>query len=271
MMVARNDVIHVAAAPPASLNEELVNKLASIIGKSPYETRLRLTGKIPKIIVNFDVVPQAESAAQSLRALGLVVSVVSDSVLRKPWQIFRARSLKFEEQAITFYDRAGQSKNMEASALFLILSARMQHETQTEVTKIVKKLNITATLLTGGIPVTKKVKQKETSKSYQNINFIRLYGRMAPEPVVEIRQQNFDYSFLGSEMASSAAANYLIAVRKIREAFPQAIFDDSLVQPFGANMAATMAQDSIEANCKLIYWYHRAVGDIGTALQIRPE
>jgi len=269
-MVSRNDVIHMATAPPASLNEELVNKIAAIIGKSPYETRLRLTGKIPKIIANFDVLSQADSAAQKLRGLGLVVTVVSDSVLRRPWQKFRARSLKFEEQAITFYDRAGQSKRIETGDLFLILSAKMQHETQTEVTKTIKKLNITATLLTGGIPVTKKVEQKEIMKSYQNVNFIRLYGRTSPEPVVEIQQQNFDYSFLGSEMASSASANYVIAVRKISETFPRAIFDDSLIAPFGANMAATMAQDSIEANCKLIYWYHRAVSNTGASLQIQP-
>jgi hypothetical protein len=131
-------------------------------------------------------------------------------------------------------------------------------------------LNITATLLTGGIPIIKKVKKKETTRSHQNVSFLRLYGRTSPEPVVEIQQQNFNYSFLGSEMASSASANYVIAVRKIREAFLRAIFDDSLIEPFGASMAATMAQDSIEANCKLIYWYHRAVSDIGTSLQVRP-
>jgi hypothetical protein len=268
-MVSGNDVIHVAAAPPATLDEELVNKIAAIIGKSPYEARLRLTGKIPKIIANYDIVARADSAAQSLRALGLVVTVVSDSVLHQSWQIFRARSLKFEEQAITFYDRAGQSNRMEAGELFLIISARMQHETQTEVTKTERKLNITATLLTGGIPILKKVKKKETTRSHQNVSFLRLCGRTSPEPVVEIMQQNFDYSFLSSEMVSSASANYLIAVRKIREAFPRAIFDDSLTEPFGANIETTMAQDSIEASCKFIYWYHKAVSNTGTALQVQ--
>jgi hypothetical protein len=270
MMVSGNEVIHVAAAPPAALDEELVKKIAAIIGKNPYETRLRLAGKVPKIIANYDMVALAKSAAESLRALGLVVTVVSDSVLRRPWQMFKARSLKFEEQAITFYDRAGQPNMMEAGELFLILSARMQHETQTEVTKTVRKLNVAATLLTGGIPITKKVKQKEISKSYQNVSFLRLYSKTLPETVVEIQQQNFDYSFLGSEMASSASANYAIAVRKIRESFPRAIFDDSLMELFGTNMTATVSQDTIETNCKLIYWYHLAVSNTSTSLQIRP-
>lgn len=267
-MVSGNDVIHVAAAPPAALDEELVKKVAAIIGKNPYETRLRLTGKVPKIIANYDMVPPAKSAAESLRALGLVVTVVSDSVLRKPSQIFKAHSLKFEEQAITFYDRGG-SKRIEAGELFLILGARVQTETQTEIAKTVRKLNVAVTLLTG-IPITKKVKQKEIRKAYQNVSFIRLYGRMSPEAAMEIMQQNFDYSFLGSEMVSSAAANYAIAIRKIREAFPRAIFDDSLMGPFGTNMTATVSQDTIETNCKLIYWYHLAVSNSSTSLRTQP-
>jgi hypothetical protein len=266
-MAAGYDVVHVAVAPPAALEEELVKKVAAVVGKNLYETRLRLVGKIPKIIANYDTIQQAESTAQSLRGLGLVVIVFSDSELRKLWQIFKARNLKFEEQAITFCDRSGQARRMEAREAFLILSARMQAYTDTEVTKTTRKLNVTATLLTGGIPIIKKVKTKTTTRSFQTESFIRLYGRTSPEPAVEIRQHDFDYSFLGPEMISSATANFSIAIRKIREAFPQAIFDDSLIEPFGANMPATMVQDAIEDNCKLIYWYHRAVSSPGPPMQ----
>jgi hypothetical protein len=266
-MSAGYNVVHVAVAPPAALEEELVKKVAAVVGKNLYETRLRLAGKIPKIIANYDSVQRAELTTKSLRELGLVVIVFSESELRKPWQIFKARNLKFEEQAITFCDRSGQARRMEAREAFLILSARMQAYTDTEVTKTTRKLNVTATLLTGGIPVIKKVKTKTTTRSFQTESFIRLYGRTSPEPAVEIRQHDFDYSFLGPEMISSATANFSIAIRKIREAFPQANFDDGLIEPFGANMPATMVQDTIEDNCKLIYWYHGAVSNVDTSIQ----
>ena len=113
----------------------------------------------------------------------------------------------------------------------------------------------------------KKVKQKTTTRSVQTESFIRLYCRASPQPAVQIPQHDFDYSFLGPEMVPSAAANINIAIRKIREAFPQAIFDDSLIEPFGANMPATMMQETIEDNCKLIYWYHRAVSNVETPAQ----
>lgn len=268
-MVARNEIVHVAVAPPATLDEELVKKVSAIVGKSPYETRLRLTGKIPKIIANYDILSRAESAAVNLRALGLIIIVASDSELRKPPQIFKAQNLKLEEGAITFSDRSSQSKRMEVTQVFLILKGRMQIYTETEETKTKRKLNVTATLLMGGIPITKKVKEKSKNTSYQTENFIRLYDRRSPEVTVQISQPDFDYSFLGPEMVSSAAANYAIAVRKIREAFPQAIFDDELIEAFGANIQGTMVRDTIEANCKLIFLYHRAVSDISTSLQLQ--
>jgi hypothetical protein len=265
-MMAGNEVVHVAVAPPAVLEEELVKKVAVVVGGNLYETRLRLTGKIPKIIANYGALQQAELTAQSLRGLGLVVIVFSDSEIRKPSQIFRARNLKFEEEAITFCDRGGQARRMEASETFLILSGRIQTYTETEVTKTKIKLNVAALLLTG-IPTVKKVKEKTTNKSFQTNSFLRLYYRTSPEPAVEMPQPDFDYSFLGTEMVSSAAANFSIAIKKIREAFPQAIFDDSLIGTSGANVPATMAQDNIEVNCKLIYWYYQALRNVGTSVQ----
>lgn len=265
-MAAGYDVVHVAVAAPAVLEQELVKKVSEIIGKSPYETRLRLTGKIPKVIANYDIMQPAESTARAFRELSLVAIVFRDSEMRKPWQIFRARNLKLEENAITFFDRNSQARRMEASNAFLILSGKMQAYTETEVTKTTKKLNVTATLLTGGIPILKSVKEKTINKSFQNESFLRIYDRTSPEPAVEIPQHGFDYSFLGAEMVSSATVNFGIAIKKIREAFPQAIFDDRLIEPLGSNMPSTAAQDSIESNCKLIYWYHQAVSKAGTSI-----
>ena len=257
--MAEQEVVHVAVAPPASIDDELVEKVAASVAKSSYEARLRLTGKIPRVIANYGNMQTAESTARSLRELGLVAIVCTDSELRSPSQIYRAHAIKFEEQAAILSNRSGQTRRVDAGQMFLILSGRMQIETQTEITKTKRKLNVTATLLMGGIPVRKKVKEKVTHTSYQTDSFIRLYGKASPEIAVEILHKEFDYSFLGDEMTSSSATNFSVAVRKIREAFPQAIFDDRLMEPFGADVHSALAQDNIDMNCKLIYWYHKAV------------
>ena len=263
--MAEYEVVHVAIAPPATLEEELIKKVAAIIAKNPYETRLRLAGKIPKIIANYATMQMAESTARSLRELGLVVIVCPDSELRKSSPRYKAHTIKFEEKAVLFWDRSGQTRQIESRDVFLVIKGRMQTYTEKEVTTTVRKLNVTATVLTGGIPITKKVKEKTTDKSYQTESFVRLYGQASSEPIVEILQHDFDYSFLESEMASSSVANFSTTVKKIRGAFPQAIFDDRLVEPFGANIPATMPQDNIEMNCKLIYFYHRTISGLGSS------
>jgi hypothetical protein len=264
--MAEYEMVHVVIAPPPMLEEELINKVAAIVAKTLYETRLRLTGKIPKIVANYADMQMAESTARSLRELGLVVVVCADSELRKSSQIYRAHTLKFDEQAIMFWGRSGQTRRVEPSEVFLIISGRVQTCTETEVTTTVKKLNVAATLLTGGIPILKKVKEKTMNKSFQTESFARLYGRTSPEPVVELLQHGFDYSFLGVEMASSSAANFSTTVKKIRDAFPEAIFDDRLVKPFGADTRSAIPQDDIEMNCKLIYLCHQTMSNFGLSV-----
>ena len=265
--MAEHEVVHVAVASPATLEEEIIKKVAAIVAKNLYETQLCLTGKIPKIIANYYNMQMAESTANSLRELGLVAIVCTDSELRKPPQIYRAHTLKLEEQAIVFCNRIGQERRIESGEMFLIIRGRMQTYTETQVTRTVRKLNVAVTLLTGGIPVTKKVKEKTVERSVQTEGFMRLYGRVSPEPVVEILQQNFDYSFLEAEMASSSIANFNATVTKIKKAFPQAIFDDRLVAPFGSDTHSAVPKANIDANCKLIYWYHQAVGNLGLSAQ----
>ena len=262
--MAENDVVHVAIAPPATLEQELVKKVAAIVAKSSYETRLRLTGKIPRIIANYGTMQMAESTARSLRELGLVAIVCTESELRKPSQIYRTQTIKFEGQAALFWDKGGQARRVGAGEPFLILRGRMQTETQTEATKTQRKLNVAATLLMGGIPISEKVKEKVTRKSYQTESFVRLYGKVSPEVAVEILQHDFDYSFLGAQMTSSVITNFNAAVGKIREAFPEAIFDDRLVEPFGADVHSAVPQDNIDMNCKLIYWYHKAASNVSS-------
>ncbi len=265
--MAEQEVVHVAIAPPTMLDEELVKKVSAIVAKTLYETRLRLTGKIPKIIANYYNRQMAESTARSLRELGLVAIVCTDSELRKPPQIYRAQTLKLEEPAMTFLDSSGQTRQMEPAEMFLIIRGRMEIYIDKEVTKTVKKLNVTATILMGGIPIRKKVEEKTVERSVQAEGFMRFYNRVSPEPVIEILQHDFDYSFLGAEMSSSSVANLNTTANKIKNTFPQAILDDRLVAPFGSDKHSAVPQENIDANCRLIYWYHQAVSKPGSSAQ----
>jgi hypothetical protein len=264
--MAVNEIIHVAIAPLDRLEENLVAQVAAIVNKDVYGTRLLLAGKIPKIIAQYDTVQMAELTAQSLKALGLVAIVCKDSELRKPSQRCRVHALKFEEQAILFWDKSGQARLMESRNAFLIINGRIRTYTETEVTKTGMKLNLAATVLTGGIPIVRRVKEKTTDRSFQTEGFVKLYDRTSPEPNIEILQYDFDYSCLGAEIAPSSLANFGTTITRIRDMFPQAIFDDRLTEPFGVDISSTASQESIEINCELIYLYYKAVSNLGSSV-----
>jgi hypothetical protein len=118
-------------------------------------------------------------------------------------------------------------------------------------------------VLTGGIPIWRRVKEKTQQTCIQNECFVRLYSRLSYEPTVEISQYGFDYSFLGTKMASSALINVSTTVAELRKIFPQAPFDDRLKEHGGVDAPFAEPGDEIEINCKLIYLYYQAVNRPG--------
>ena len=260
------EIVHVAIAPPDRLEANLIEKVAAIVNKDLYGTRRLLVGKIPRIIAHCETMQIAESTALSLRALGLVAVVCTDSELRKSSQSYRAHALKFEKGVVIFWDKSGQTKRTEAKDVFLIIKGMMRTYTEEEVISTKMKFSLPATVLTGGIPIWRRVKEKTKDKSLQTECFVRLYDRMSPEPRVDILEYDLDYSLLGTEMSSSSLANFNTIVAKIRDKFPQAVFDDRLIEPFEVDIPSTVPWGSIEINCRLIYLCHQVMSNRGSSV-----
>ena len=251
-------IVHVAVTPPGTSDVNLIKNVAAIVNKDAYETRLLLTGEIPKIIAHYHDKQAAESIAQRLKDLGLVAFVCRDSELHRPFQSFRAHTLEFGEGEVIFRDKGCQAKIMKPSDVFMILKGTLQIYAEAEATRTEMKLRLGATLLMGGIPVWRKVTEKTKGMPIQTEYFARLYSRESSEPSVEILQHHMNYSFLGAEMAPSSLANLNTIVTKIREVFPRAVFDDRLMKLPMADVSLTRVRDDLEVNCKLIYLYHLA-------------
>lgn len=253
-----NDIVHVAIAPPDMLDASLVKEVASIINKDLYGTRLLLAGMVPRLIAHYQTIQEAESVAQSLRTLDLVVITCNESELHKPPSVsFRVYTLKLQEGEVIFWNAVGETRRIKAESVFLILKGTRQTYTEKESINTRRKLSLPATLLTGGIPIWRKVKEKTRDTSIQTEDFVRMYDRISPEPSVEVLQHSFDYSLLGSKMVYSSLVNLNTLTTELKNAFPQAVFDDKLTLPF-----ATSGTD-IEVSCKLIYLYYQALSRLG--------
>jgi hypothetical protein len=258
-MITHN-IVHVLVAPTDTIETNLVKETAVIINKDPYETRLLLSGKIPKLIAHYQSTQEAEMVTRRLKALGFIAIVCSDTILHKSTSThFRAHVLRLGDREVIFWDNGGQMIKMATKDVFLILKGKIQISTDKEVTNTRMKFNLPATLLTGGFPIWRKVEERTMNTFIEVGYFVRLYDRTSPEPAVEIFENNFNYSSLGSKIAASSSTNLNNIIAELRDACPKAIFDDRLVQPSGTSMSSIAQEDDMELNCKLIYLYYQAV------------
>jgi len=250
---------YVAVAPPKTPGEDLLKRVASLIGKEIFDTRLALAGEIPRIIAPTPDTATADSIAQSLREAGLVAFVCRDSELRSRSAAFVAHTARFGESEVMFRDRRGGEIRIEAADAFLIIRGRIQSVTQEKTSTTKMKLNVPATVLTGGIPVMRRVTKKTTSESFQAEDFVRIFDRRSSDPRVEMFQNHLDYTFLGPELTPSTPANFKIVVTKLREWFPLAVFDERLTRRFKTDVPAAGPGEALQINGKLIYLCHLAL------------
>jgi hypothetical protein len=258
LMIA-NEIVHVLVAPPDNLEANLVKEAAKILNKDPYATRLILCGKIPKLIGRYESIEEAELITKRLKTLGLVAVVVKDNDLTEsPLTRFYAHALKLGNRETAFFDKAGQQIILESKDVFLILKGKLQLSNTNEVTTTSLKFNLTATLMTGGIPIWRKVKETTKGTSNEASYFVRIYDATSPEPRVEFFENYFDFSSLGPKIAPSSLVNFNSIITELRTVFPQALFDDRLTQPSGTSMSTDKPERDTELNCKFIYLYYQA-------------
>jgi hypothetical protein len=258
LLMAVDETINIAIAPSNMIETELIKKVAAIVNRDAYDTRLILAGQIPRIIAQCQSTQEAQAMAQRLTDLGLLAIVCKDSELHAPLQSFIAYTMEFKEREILFRDKASQERRLEAEDVFLILKGRKHIYIEEEKTNTEVKINLPATLITGGIPIFRRVKEQGKDTPLRSKYFIRLYDRNSSETSVEILQDYIEYSLLGTDMGLSSLVNFDTLTAKLREASQQAIYDDRLTKSLDQNMPSTSGQDDLETKLRLIYQFHLA-------------
>ncbi len=211
---------YVAVAPPKTLDEDLLKRVASLIRKEVSDTRLLLAGEIPRIVTASPDTEAAVSVAQSLREAGLVAFVCGDSELRDRPAAFVAHAARSEEGEVIFRDRRGDEVRVKTADAFLIIRGQRRKTRQEKAPTTKLKLNVPATVLTGGIPILRRVTQKTAKESFQAEGFVRIFDRKTSDPRVEMFENHVDYAFLGPELTPSARGELQRRRRKTPQVVP---------------------------------------------------
>lgn len=259
-MTSELEISYIAVSPPDHIDADLIKKVAHILNKENYDTRRLLVGRIPRIIARYNNLQEAESAAQGLKELGLVVLLCRDSELRRPAECLTAFTMEFGDGEVLFKDKPGNSLSLEAKDVSLIIKGIIRTQTMKETTSTKLKLSLPATLVAGGLPVWRPTTQKSTDQPIESTVLARIYSHTSLNPKVELFETQLDYSFLGSDMTSFSPSNFTTVITKLRKAFPKAIFDDRFMKPIQADVPSSGPEEDLDINCKLLYLYYEAIG-----------
>ena len=252
------DTIYLALVPLAAPEASVVTRVAAIMGKDLPETRLLLAGKVPRLFARYDSKEAAEAVARRLTELGLRPILCPDSELRRPPEDFVVRSVEFGPDYVLFHDRKGQKREVKSPDAFLLLKGRQESYIIAEKTETRVKFNASKAFITWGIsPLSTEKKQVTEESAVVEYFFVRLYTPKSSQPVVEIAHNQVDYSFLKGEMALSSLVNFNTLVARLRQAFPGAIFDDTLMRATIKQAYAPEGLADTEVNCKLLYLQYR--------------
>jgi hypothetical protein len=246
----------VALSPTRILDDDLLSRVAEVLGKDAYNARLLLAGEMPHVVAQYHSEDLAIALADKLKALGLAAIAGSIIDLRQVASAtFMAHSLQNVDQDVIFRAINGETIRISGDDIFLMLEGILPSIAQRKEGQTEKKLNLPATLALGGIPVWRK-SQTRTGPAEDSESFLRLYRSTSSQAVVEIRSRGFDYSFLAAKKGFSSEHNFKTATGALQGFFPEAIYDSRLARNSPVEFFNSTPQATTEGNLRLMYLFY---------------
>lgn len=213
------------------VSSELVESLSAALGTIPFEARQKLLGGGPAVLANFADRVRAEELAARLEEANLAALVVDPEEVRSGQAPFTVHRFELAGQALKVEAADGRSEEIDYGQIELVISATgiaLQTE-EAEVTA--RKFSIGKTLLAGGVPMSKKVKQQQEVATEVRDRLLCLYaGKRSP---LLLRQGVLEYDGLGDARQLSRQRNFTHLTFELRRLCPEAVFDERLLQRTG--------------------------------------
>ncbi len=210
---------------------ELVQALAGVLGITPFEARQRMIGNGPAVVASFADPEMAPALAKELNRVGFSTLIVDADNSGGSAGHFVVRRFKFRPGAMLVESRSGQLQEIPHEEIDLLLAATSIVESSEIKTYTRSKLSLGKTLLSGGIPMAKKVEHREEITTEARGKILYLYGGKRP-PVV-FSQNGMIYDGFGAAMKLSRELNFAHLIGELRRFRPEAVYDDRLLNRVG--------------------------------------
>ncbi len=218
--------------------------LAASLVITLYEARQRIIGGGPAVVASFADPQQAGDLAARLENAGISFRVIDSSAVCGAGCSFMVRSFEIGQSSLCVSAADGSSRVIPYEEIGLLLPAlSIQGHTETR-TVTERKLSLGKTLLSGGIPMTKKVSHQEEVRSEERSRLLYLYAGDLRRIVFS--QDGMTYETLGPLMKPSREMNFATLVNELQSRAGNAVWDDRLLTRVGQIKLLGPAQHSAD-------------------------
>jgi len=210
---------------------ELVQALATALGITVFEARPRMIGNGPAVVASFADPQAAQALAKKLNQSGIATLVVDATAVLSRAGHFIVRRFELNEWSMRIESNDGQREDIPYVEIDLLLPATNIVGVSETKTVVERKFSIGKTVLSGGIPMTKKIEHREEVTSEERRKVLYLYaGNRSP---VVFSQDGMTYDGLGAAMKLSRELNFSHLMSELRRFCPGAGYDDRLLNRIG--------------------------------------
>ena len=227
---------------------ELVQAISSALGITVFEARQRMIGGGPTVVASFSDQQQALVLEKKLNQSGIATLVIDATEVRSRTGHFIVRRFELNEPSLRIETGDRKREEIPYGEIDLLLPGTSIVEYSETKTVTERKFSLGKTILSGGIPMSKKVEHQEEVTTEERRKVLYLYAGNRP-PIV-FSQDGMTYDGLGAAMKLSRELNFTYLINELRRRSPGAAYDDRLRNRVGLVRVLGPAQ-SPETNLDL--------------------
>jgi hypothetical protein len=216
---------------------EVAKIIAETCGILVFEARQKIAGGGPMVLTSFADPARADALTAKLSQAGVPALVVDSEAVRNREQPFPVSRLVLGPQSLQIESFSGESRDIDYGAIELLLVATgIAGQTQTTSTVSERKFSLGKTMLSGGVPMTKKVTTEVSVTEEERGEILWLYVR-GDDPqgrtAMIFDRAALSYDGLGDAMQLTRDLNFNYLKTELQRLAPQASYDERMIKRAG--------------------------------------
>lgn len=201
-------------------------RIAEDIGSTPYEVRITLTAGMPAVVLTTADKDLAQRVMGRIAERGNLVVGCDDDYVMDSESMVTMKRFRMDPDGY----RTEEAPNELLPYGDVLAIVRATHRQSSSSRTVVKERSFSAgrAILSGGLVMTKTTTRETKQATDEREHVVYLFRRSGERPWI-MRQDEAKYHALGAQMQPTNALNFPIAVNRMRENSPSAVFDTRLV------------------------------------------